>query len=286
LKVKTYLADLTEVKIIQMLPEREPVNVAAIEAGNRLRETRLSQGLTLQRVEELGARIAAALNNPEFAIPVSRLSHIETKGVVPSFYRVHSLARIYRLNPDVILEWYGVVHGNLEALQLEESPHGRFAFFRSPSKVTMPVALDPSFDPKTSGEIVRMVETWGEVPFTFLKRFRNRQYLYGYVGLEDLTLSPILPPGSFVQIDPERRNIKKSGWNNEYDRPIYAVETQDGIRFAWCAIIDRKLILEPHPLSPVEMKMFNLDNVDVLGQVVGAAIRVGGSSSPAILSLR
>jgi transcriptional regulator with XRE-family HTH domain len=268
-----------------MQPERELVSSLSLEAGSRLREIRQNQGLTLQRVEELGARIASAHNNQEFAIPMSRLSHIETKGVVPSIYRVYSLARIYRLNPEVIFEWYGIKQPVLDALQLDEAPRGRFAFFKSPRTAPIPTTVDPSFDGRISADVARIIEAWGEVPFSFLTKFRTRQYIYGYVGTEDTMMFPILPPGSFVQVDPERRNVKKAMWRTDYDRPIYAVESRNAMYFCWCSIAERRLVLQPHPLSPAEIKIFHVDEAEILGQVVGAAIRVA-SSSPAVVPLR
>jgi transcriptional regulator with XRE-family HTH domain len=256
-----------------MQPERDAVSNLNVEAGTRLRETRQSQGLTLQRVEQLGAEIASALGNQEFAVPMSRLSHIETKGVIPSIYRVHSLARIYRLMPETILEWYGIQQSTLDALQLEEAPKGRFAFFRKPREVEIPVALDPSFDPHVSAEIGRVIEAWGDVPFTLLSRFRDRQYVYAYVGSDDFMMNPLLPPGSFVQIDPALRSIKRTGWQNEFERPIYAIDSRDGLHLCWCSIAERKLVLQPHPLSKEEIRILNLDEVEVVGQVVGVATR-------------
>jgi hypothetical protein len=241
----------------------------------------------LQRVEELGAQIASALNNQEFAIPMSRLSNIETKGVMPSIYRVHSLARIYRLTPDMILDWYGIKQHALDALQLAESPRGRFAYFRRAAEVHMPTALDPSFDPRFSAELRRIVEAWGDVPFAFLGRFRSRQFIYAYVGEEDLMMAPILPPGSFVQIDPSRQTVKRTGWTSEYDRPIYAIESREGLYFCWCSISDRRLLLQPHPLSREEIKVLNLDLVEVLGQVVGVARRFNDASAgPTVIPSR
>lgn len=257
-----------------MEADRELVSPTGIEAGARLREVRQKQGLTLQRVEQLSMQIATALNNPEFGIPPSRLSHIETKGVVPSIYRLHSLARIYRLNPDSILEWYGVRITALDSLQMDESPAGRFAFFRIPPKVEVPVALDPSFDPRVTAEIGRIIEAWGEVPFSFLSRFRTREFIYGYVGMEDAMMAPLLSPGAFVQIDPSRRSVRKGGWRNEYERPIYAIDSRSGLYFCWCSIADRRLILQPHPLSRQDVKIFSGDEVEIVGQVVGFATRV------------
>lgn len=267
----------------KMHPEREFISTLSLEAGGRLRDVRLSQGLTLQRVEQLGAQIAAGLNNQEFAIPMSRLSHIETKGVVPSIYRVHSLARIYRLTPETILEWYGIDQPVLDKMHLEESPRGRFALFRSPRQVHIPVAVDPSFDLRFSSEIGRMIESWGEVPFSLLSRFRTRQYVYAYVGSEDRMMSPLLPPGSFVQIDPSRRAVRSSAWRNEHERPIYAIESRRGLYLCWCSVVDRKMVLQPHPLSGEDVKIFSLDEIEVVGQVLAAAVRFIDASAPAVM---
>jgi transcriptional regulator with XRE-family HTH domain len=267
----------------KMHPEREVLSTVNREAGGRLRDMRLSQGLTLQRVEQLGAQIAAALNNQEFAIPMSRLSHIETKGVVPSIYRVHSLARIYRLTPETILQWYGIDQPRLDKLQLEESPRGRFALFRSPRQVHIPVSVDPSFDVRLSAEIGRMVEAWGDVPFSLLSRFQTRQFTYAYVGSEDRMMSPLLPPGSFVQIDPSRRAVKTGAWRNEYERPIYAIDSRRGLYLCWCSVVDRKMVLQPHPLSGQDVKIFGLDEMEVVGQVVAAAVRFIDASAPAVV---
>jgi len=259
--------------------EHDPVTILSIEAGARLREIRLKQGFTLQQVEELGSKIAAAFNNPEFALPMSRLSYIETKGVLPSVHRVHALARIYRLDPKTIFAWYGIDSEALDALDLGESPRGRFAFFNAAPRVTVPVEFDPALDLRVSADLARMIEAWGDIPFGLLKRYRNREFLYGYVGTDDFMMAPILPPGSFVQVDPGRTSVRKGGWSTDYERPIYAVETRGGIYFCWCATVDRKLVLQPHPLSPAEIKIFTFDEAEILGQVVGAAIRVGSSSS-------
>ena len=253
--------------------------VESFEAGRRLRQTREHQKFTLKRVEELSELIAEHFQNNEFAIPSSRLSDMETKGVVPSIFRVHSLARIYRLSPDKILEWYGVLRSEIFDLKIPEAPLSRVAHVETSDAAEVPLALDPSIDWNESFDIVRIIEQWGAVPFSLLKKFQGRDFLYGYVGSEEFAMDPILPPGAFVQIDPSKTRITRSGWQTEYDRPIYAVETRTGLYFSWCSVVDRKLILESHPLSKVEIRILKLDEADVLGQVVGAAIRVGGRGS-------
>ena len=64
--------------------------------GQSLRLLREQLGLTMRDVETASTRIAQKHGNDEFAIPPSRLSDIETKGVVPNIFRFYSFATIYR----------------------------------------------------------------------------------------------------------------------------------------------------------------------------------------------
>src|ERR1700690_1052430 len=76
--------------------------------GQNLRILREQLGLTMRDVETASTRIAQKRANDEFAIAPSRLSDVETKGVVPSIYRLYSLAVIYRRDIRELLGWYGV----------------------------------------------------------------------------------------------------------------------------------------------------------------------------------
>jgi transcriptional regulator with XRE-family HTH domain len=80
-----------------------------MDAGwENLRIVREKLGLTMRDVESASHRIARRRNNEEFFIPISRLSDFETKGVIPSIYRLYTLAAIYRRNFGELFSWYGV----------------------------------------------------------------------------------------------------------------------------------------------------------------------------------
>ncbi len=70
--------------------------IAILAAGSNLRSLRERLGLTMREVESASARIAERHGNDEFTVSPSRLSDIETKGLVPSIFRLYSLAIIYR----------------------------------------------------------------------------------------------------------------------------------------------------------------------------------------------
>jgi hypothetical protein len=100
-------------------------------------------------------------------------------------------------------------------------------------------------------------------------------YTYGYIGSADLTMNPLLPPGSFVQVDESRNQVLKGNWRSEYERPIYFVETREGYTCSWCTRSREELILLPHPLSPVPPRVLRVQEAEVIGQVVGVAMKLG-----------
>jgi hypothetical protein len=241
----------------------------------------------MRDVESASARIAQRHGNEEFLIGPSRLSDIETKGLIPSIYRVYTLAVIYRRDMREILSWYGVdVNDEAADLALALPPKShRAQALESATVVQMPVRLDPGFDPRRSMNVGRMIEQWGPVPLAYLSQFANDKYTYGYVGSEDFTMYPILPPGSFVQIDETRSKVSDGVWRSEYERPIYFVETRDGHTCCWCSMRRENLILQPHPLSPVPVRVLrHPQEAEVIGQVVGVAMRIGEWQAIAALS--
>jgi hypothetical protein len=87
---------------------------------------------------------------------------------------------------------------------------------------------------------------------------------------------PILPPGTFIQIDESKNRVIEGAWRSEYERPIYFVETRDGYICSWCSMQRDGLVLQSHPLSPVAVKVLkHPQEAEVVGQVVGVAMRLG-----------
>jgi transcriptional regulator with XRE-family HTH domain len=246
--------------------------------GQNLRLLREQLGLTMRDVETASARIALKYGNDEFALSPSRLSDIETKGVVPNIFRFYSLAAIYRRDIRDIVSWYGVDLNRMASdLDFVMPPKSHVSdALANLSAVQVPLRLDPGFDPRRTVNFGRMVEQWGLVPLAYLARFASYEYTYGYIGSEDLTMYPILPPGSFVQVDESRNKVLEGRWRSEYERPIYFVETRNGHICCWCTLTKEGLILQPHPLSPVAARALRYpQEAEVIGQVVGVALKLG-----------
>jgi transcriptional regulator with XRE-family HTH domain len=251
--------------------------MALFAAGSNLRALRERLGLTMREVESASLRIAERHANDEFAVSPSRLSDIETKASVPSIFRLYSLAVIYRCDVREVLSWYGIDLGlsaadlNLNLpprSHLTETVQGAFA-------VKMPIRLDPAFDPRRSSNLSRMVEKWGLMPLAHLADFSSEKYIYGYIGSEDFTMYPLLPPGTFLQVDESRNQVVQGIWHSEYERPVYFVETREGYTCCWCNLKGDQIVLQPHPLSPVAVRVLrHPQEAEVVGQVVGIALKL------------
>jgi len=253
-----------------------------LSGGQSLRMLREQLGLTMRDVETASALIGAKHKSDEFAIPPSRLSDIETKGVVPSIYRIYSMSIIYRRDARELLSFFGVdLNKTADDLHLAFPPKSHVAdALQSSSAAHIPVRIDPSFDARFTVNMGRVVEQWGIVPLAYLAQFANRRYTYGYIGSEDFTMYPILPPGTFIQIDESKNRVIEGAWRSEYERPIYFVETRDGYTCSWCSIQRDGLVLQSHPLSPVSVKVLkHPQEAEVVGQVVGVAMRLGAWST-------
>jgi hypothetical protein len=235
----------------------------------------------MRDVELASNQIAQRFESEEFAIPPSRLSDIETKGIIPSIFRLYSFAAIYRREYRELLSFYGLELDGISAdisFGRPQKSHVSEAL-SNVGQVRMPTRLDPGFSLQKTTDLGRAIEQWGIVPMSYLAQFADARYTYGYIGSEDFTMYPILPPGSFVQVDETKKKVEEVGegrWRSEFERPVYFVEMRDGYACCWCSMKRDSIVLQPHPLSPVPVRVLRYpQEAEVLGQVVGVAMRLG-----------
>jgi transcriptional regulator with XRE-family HTH domain len=250
-----------------------------ISPGRFLKDLRERLGLGVRDVQKTSALIAAEENNPEFYISAARLSQIENEDSAPSVYKLFSICAIYGIDFVDILKRYGAdpdrIHHYRDYLKLDATHPVAVKAHSLDTTVTLPVRLDPSFRWDTTQLLNRVVALWGKVPAVLLQEIDPRNQMYGFVGLADFTMYPLLRPGALVLIDGDRRRVVQTGWPNESERPIYFIELRDGYRCAWCQVDDARLTLIPHPLSPVAAQSFKFpDEAEIVGQVVGVAMRI------------
>jgi hypothetical protein len=146
--------------------------------------------------------------------------------------------------------------------------------------IPFPVRVRQEFHAEGTQLLTRLVQVWGEVPVTMIRQLDLRKSLYGYLGLRDYSLFPVILPGSFLQIDPTETKIKTGVWRQELERPIYFIELRDGYACGWCELKDGQLILVPHTTSPQPIRRFShLDEAEIIGRVTGVAMSIVGGLS-------
>jgi transcriptional regulator with XRE-family HTH domain len=260
------------------IPSLSPVDKfpgAAMQPGARLRRARERLGLTYRDVERASYELACQRGRPDFIVHLSRLADIENRDVTPSIYKIYALAVIFHLDPKEVCQWYEVpFEGHFsDGVQLN-APNTHIA--AGPQSLRLPIRFDPAFDPRRTEFLTRMVERWGDLEGVLFNP--TSRFLYGYVGLHDKRMHPLLRPGSLVLVDPNLRQIQTSGWTNEFERPVYFLELHREFRCCWCQKENGKLILVPHPLSSCSPEIYSHpEEAEVVGQVVGVAMRLGPS---------
>ncbi len=249
-------------------------------AGMVLRKIRDSLGLTMRDVEKASEIVSRLHGSGEYLIVPSRLSDIEQKGVVPSAFRFYSLAVIYHTPSRELFKLYGIdLDGTSADWGVSRPTTSHLAKLENePGVCEIPVKLEPGSDVRETSEAGRMVKQWGTVPFSLLAHLVSPDHTYGFIGMEDFTMYPILPPGSFVEVDVSKRVVVEQQWRSERDRPIYFVETREGLTCCWCSLGFNSLVLRPHPLSPTPVRILKYpQEAEVIGQVVGVAMKLCGS---------
>lgn len=253
--------------------------------GSYLKAVRERLHLGVRDVQEASVVIAGDQGNDNFYVAASRLAQIENEESIPSPFKIFSLCAIYGLNFHDLLCRYGVNANKVLSYRNRFLPGTTrptaTAVYGFQDKVLVPARLDPSFSWETTQLINQVVALWGEIPAAFLLNINPRRHAYGYMGLADKTMFPLIRPGSLIMIDPERRRVTNEAYKDEFDRPIYFIELRQGYRCAWCQVEGSRLTLISHPTSGVPVQVFNLTkDAEVVGQVVGVAMRLVPPNTP------
>jgi transcriptional regulator with XRE-family HTH domain len=251
-----------------------------VHAGVDLRATRRHLGISTREVEKYSRQIARAEGSAKFYISNAWLSQIEATGSVPGVQKLFSLSVIYRINFAELLCLFGIDLERIGLHQLEirlpKTHTAKLEVYDEDRTATFPVRFHEGFKVEKTTLVSRIVKMWGEVPISVIRHLDIKNSEYGYIGLRDYTMDPLIPPGSFVQIDNQVHEIlRPSSWRTELDRPIYFVKIPGGYACSWCELKRSQLTLVPHPLSRSRLRHFAYTkDAEIIGRVTGIAMRI------------
>jgi transcriptional regulator with XRE-family HTH domain len=258
---------------------------ASPSAGARLRALREKLGLTTRDVEEKSEQIAEERHSREYHISHAWVTDIENGKFTPSIYKFHTFSAIYNRKLTELVSYYGLPSGYLSRYRMSIGvPKTHLLDSGSDAeneKVSLPVQFKPEFRLEKTNLLAQIVEKWEEIPVGFLQHLDLRKSMYGYIGLEDYTLFPLIRPGSLVQIDASQRKISTERWKTEFDRPVYFVELRNGYVCSWCQVDRGQLMVIPHPHSHQDVRRFDFPSqAEIVGRVTGVAMRIVGEKVP------
>ena len=240
--------------------------------GRALRAARQQWQLSLREVEERCLRFAQEKDNESYQISASWLDRLEREEHDLTVHKLIVLAEIYSLSLEQLLRSVYLGNSQTGLVRQLSSPNATMLLTDGPLETQARYLLSDALasDPLPDETTLLAAET---VP-------PLAPYRRGVIGRRDLTLDPMVPAGSIVQIDTRQRAISsKKDWIHEFQRPIYFLMTRESYVCGWCELDKAAdwLTLIPHPLSPASSRRWRYrTEIENLGRVTVVAIRLAG----------
>jgi transcriptional regulator with XRE-family HTH domain len=251
-------------------------------AGLKLKQLRESLALTLREVEAFSRKLAEKKKNYDFFVSRGWLNNAENGDYTPGPCKLYTLGAIYRTHWTNLFAFYGLHLGDFERDQAMFAPPRTQLISDSPEAeetIVMPLQSQGVLRLDQTNLFSRLVQIWGEVPIRLLQHLDLRHGTYGFVGIHDKRMSPIIRPGSIVQIDQDQRKLLNIQWGDEYDRPIYFLELRGEFLCSWCEIGAGYLSAIPHPNSNCEVRRFAYpQEAEIVGRVVSVTMRLAATT--------
>jgi transcriptional regulator with XRE-family HTH domain len=244
--------------------------LVSVGIGAKLRSIRQQWRLSLREVEDRSLRFAQEREDLSFKLSASWLNRLEREKHELTVNKLIVLADIYNLPTEQLLRSIHPDGQNLVQEQLS-GPNATTLLTSGRLAEDASSLLSDIFDPDQPPDETRLLSVHeGLSPMS---------YRHGIIGKRDRTLDPMIPAGSVVQIDTQRRVISsRKDWTHEFQRPIYFLMTREGYVCGWCELDKNSewLTLVPHPLSPVSSRRWKYRiETENMGRVVGVAVRLG-----------
>ncbi len=244
----------------------------AMLVSQKLKALRDSRNVTIRKVELESRRIAAAKDDKRFYISNARLTQLENDpSSEPSLCKIFSLSVIYRVRITDLMRLYNV--------DTDENDKAKFDTIvglegtRLLSEVPEPYETIESLKsviafPDKTTLLPRLGQAGYNKADVRTLKWGSRHIRYGYIGLDDFTMYPLIRPGSFVGIDTHQKRLRLIAWHNEYERPIYFVELRNGYACGWCELQGNQFLVIPHHSSSASIRCLTFPKeVQLVGRV-------------------
>jgi transcriptional regulator with XRE-family HTH domain len=235
--------------------------------GHNLKALRRRLDLTLRKVEQATITIANAKSDRRFVVSDGWLTRLEKSQSGPNIYKLFSLSVVYNVPLTTILKLYGI--------DIAETDKFKALVNQAETQLLTSEMLDDPLatamvQDSNSGLLSGSLSIRLEFPLGERKDRDPKSILYGYIGLKDFTMYPLIRPGAIVRIDHRQTRVTSKRVANEYERAIYFIELRGGYACGWCDLNNNELTILAHPLSPAPARHFSYpQEAEIIGRVVG-----------------
>jgi transcriptional regulator with XRE-family HTH domain len=233
------------------------------QGGSKLKRIRLRLGLSAREVERRSVQLVVDQQNPDYHLSRSWIRDVERGRFAPGTFKIVSVSMLYHLPIPEIHRFFGIKPGDIaKESGLFPPPKTHLVTPEEGGPLAAPSA-EP-VDAESVREHTHLVSRLVDVAM--------RRSLFGYIGTQDRTMSPLIRPGTFVQIDVKQTHIKNEAarkGSGPFARPVYFLDIRTGYACGWCQLEDGILTLIPHPDSGVKARNFrHPSEVEVVGRVI------------------
>lgn len=233
--------------------------------GELLRTIRLEWGLTLREVMQRSQVIAGLWGSPSHVVSYGHLAKVEKGEHDLTVDKFLSLSEIYSRSPERLLRAYRPQRLIASFSDPLGGPNLTHIITEGRLEEQATQLLPDNFNSIPSPATTTLVRSSGAID-------RNR-YRRVIVGKNDLTLFPLIRPGTILKIDTHKRAIATyREWSGEFDRPIYLLYTREGYMCSWCELDETSswLTTVPHLCSKTPHRHLRYgQEVEIVGRAVG-----------------
>jgi transcriptional regulator with XRE-family HTH domain len=218
----------------------------------------------VRQVEQASGRIAEAKGDKRFRISNGWLAQLENGISEPSICKLFTLSVIYHADFRELARLYNVDIDEIEQYQSIANPH---------LTQLRPKIHDENQRMNTASRNLPRASTSLMPQLTSASNSeseRRASIRYGYVGLADYMMYPLIRPGALVEIDTSQNRLPNTAsWHNEFERPIFFIELREGYACGWCELQGNQLLIIPHHSSPSTVRRLTYPReAEIVGRVV------------------
>ena len=235
-------------------------------------------GLSYKDIVAASERLARQNNNADMRIGKSTLGNVISGSIrQPGTAKLDSLRIILNLSRADMDAAIGLQPERRFAEQMEmsrarthEVPIDAVTRHR---RIKMPILReDANLDETQFFE--GSVKHWTNIEVEYVSSFYPPYLAYVVVGEDDANATPIAPPGSRLLVNKLLNKVYPAENASFHERELFCVMTPNGLTCVYAELgSGEKIVLIPHPASGSVREEFDLDEVTIIGQVVGVLYR-------------